>query len=147
MNAQTRELAKEELKKQLDEIVVDKGYADDTPGRAKAFEWWIIKNILGIEKDEDIFQANVGDKGGSAGSGSEWECDFFTVLDEGTDTDPTSEGEQTMVWGQAKYSENFNYSFDDAQFSRLLRVEERLTDCPDSSNEKFKAASKKFMDT
>ena len=145
MIGQTRELAITELKIQLDEIVDTRGYADGTPGRAKAFEWWIIKNIIGIDNDEEIKKANVGDKGGSDGSGSEWECDFFTILNEGTETEPTTEEEQTIVWGQAKYSEEFNHKFDDASFSRLLRVEERFQDVPDSSNEKFKKAAKNFQ--
>ena len=145
MNDQTRALAKEELLRQLDEIVVGEGFPDGTPGRAMAFEIWVIKNIINVQDDE-IEQANVGSKGGSDSQGSEWECDFFTIDNEGTQAEPTAEIEQTIIWGQVKFSENYNYKYNDTEFSRLLRVEERLEDPPTSSNEKFKRASKKFKD-
>ena len=122
------EQAKQKFLEEIDEIVNIEGVEDD-----EAFSRWICRNFLRIDDESD--EEDAVEVGG-AGDRS---VDFFWM-----DETPDTREEQSISWGEAKFSRNLNREFDSTFLDHLGESIGKLEDPPITSNRAFKNCAEEF---
>ena len=121
------EQAKQKFLEEIDEIV-DTGVEE-----GEAFSRWICRNFLRIDDESD--EEDAVEVGG-AGDRS---VDFFWM-----DETPDTREEQSISWGEAKFSRNLNREFDSTFLDHLGESIGKLEDPPITSNRAFKNCAEEF---
>lgn len=117
---------KREFLKILNQLSQDRGQTLD-----KVFTAWIAENIFGIDNEEAIDRCiDIGRK-------NDFGIDFFHKND-----DPATE--PYIAWGQAKFSEKFDYVLGREQLLDFVRTIGYLESPPPTANSSLKEASDIF---